>query len=127
MKFLLDEGVPVSVGSVLESAGHEVILFDNSGLAKGTPDPVVCAAAESHDAVLVAADHDMKRLAKGHGITKARFKKMGLVRFECRKPDCAKRMDEALSLIEHELVKVQLGLCERLFVVIGEATIRTHR
>ncbi len=127
MKFLLDEGVPVSVGSVLENAGHEVILFDNSGLAKGTPDPVVCAAAESSDAVLVAADHDMKRLAKGHGITKARFKTLGLIRFECRKPDCTARIGAALSLIEHEWVKVADGLCERLFVVIGESTIRTHR
>lgn len=127
MKFLLDEGVPVSVGSVLESAGHEVILFDNSGLAKGTPDPVVCAAAESHDAVLVAADHDMKRLAKGHGITKARFKTLGLVRFECRKPNCAPRLEAALSLIEHECDKVSEGSCDRLFVVIAEATIRTYR
>jgi predicted nuclease of predicted toxin-antitoxin system len=127
MKFLLDEGVPVSVGSVLKGAGHDVIFFNNSGLAKGTPDPVVCAAAESHDAVLVAADHDMKRLAKGHGITKARFKSMGLVRFECRKPDCSTRIDAALSLVEHEWEKVTGGHCARLFVVIGEATIRTHR
>ena len=127
MKFLLDEGVPVSVGSVLEDAGHDVILFDNSGLAKGTPDPVVCAAAESHDAVLVAADHDMKTLARGHGITKARFKTLGLVRFECKKPDCSARISIALSLIEHEWGKVADGSCERLFVVIGDNAIRTHR
>ena len=127
MKLLLDEGVPVSVGSVFENAGHEVILFDNSGLTKGTPDPVVCAAAESQDAVLVAADADMKKLARGHGITKARFKSLGLIRFECRKPDCAARIDAALSLIEHEWEKVTGGHCDRLFVVIGEATIRTHR
>ncbi|MXN51871.1 hypothetical protein GR158_12135 [Shinella sp. AETb1-6] len=127
MKFLLDEGVPVSVGSVLEGAGHEVILFDNSGLAKGTPDPVVCAAAESHDAVLVAADHDMKMLARGHGITKARFKTLGLVRFECKKPDCSTRIGVALSLIEHEWGKVADGTCERLFIVIGDNSIRTHR
>lgn len=127
MRFLLDEGVPVSVGSVLERAGHEVILFDNSGLAKGTPDPVVCAAAQSHDAVLVAADHDMKRLAKGHGITNARFKTLGLVRFECKKPDCVARIDAALSLIEHEWTMVADGMCDRLFVVIGDNAIRTHR
>ncbi len=127
MKFLLDEGVPVSVGSILEKNGHEVIFFDNSGLAKGTPDPVVCAAAQSHEAVLIAADHDMKRLAKGHGITTARFKKLGLVRFECRKPNCAERIETAISLIEHEWVKVADGVCDRLFVVISETTIRTYR
>lgn len=127
MKFMLDEGVPVSVGHFLQRAGHEVILFDSSGLAKGTPDPVVCAAAESHDAVLIAADHDMKRLAKGHGITNARFKTLGLIKFECRKPDCATRIETALSLIEHEWAKVEEGLNSRLFVVIGDASIRTYR
>ena len=35
MKFMLDEGGPVSVGHLLERAGHEVILFDSSGLRSG--------------------------------------------------------------------------------------------
>lgn len=127
MKFLLDEGVPVSVGSVLKGAGHEVVFFSDSGLTKGTPDPVVCAAAESSDAVLVAADADMKNLAKGHGITPARFKTMGLLRFECPKPMAATRVEAALSLIDHEWEKVKDGHCKRLFIVLGEAVMRTHR
>lgn len=127
MKFLLDEGIPVSVGGILEKAGYEVVYFNNSGLAKGTPDPVVCATAEASNAVLVAADSDMKKLAMGRGIKKARFKTMGLVRFECPKPMTAKRIGDALSLIEHEWERVQDGTCVRLFVSIGEAVIRTHR
>lgn len=127
MKFLLDEGVPVSVGSVLENAGHEVVFFNASGLAKGTPDPAVCAAAESQDAILVAADADMRALARGHGITPARFKKMGLLRFACPSPMAATRTEAALSLIEHEWEKVKGGHCERLFIVLGEGVMRTHR
>ncbi|WP_072341200.1 DUF5615 family PIN-like protein [Devosia enhydra] len=127
MKFLLDEGVPVSVGFVLRDAGHEVILFNESGLAKGSADPVVCVAAESSDAILVAADHDMKSLAKGHGITPARFKKLGLLRFECPKPMAVARIDASLSLIEHEWQKVVSGQCVRIFVTIGESVIKTYR
>jgi len=127
VKLLLDEGVPISVGKVFEGAGHDVTYFDESGLAKGAPDPIVCAAAQASGAILVAADHDMKRLAKSHGIAPARFKTMGLVRFECEKPKAAKRLSEALSLIEHEHGLVSEGRCERLFVVIAKATIRVHR
>jgi predicted nuclease of predicted toxin-antitoxin system len=127
MKFLLDEGVPVSVGNVLVQAGHEVIFFDNSGLTKGSPDPVVCAAAMASDAILVAADHDMKRLAKAQGISNSRFKTLGLVRFECPNPIASKRMQDTISLVAHENTKVADGLCQRLFVVIGETVIRVYR
>ncbi|CDX28974.1 conserved hypothetical protein [Mesorhizobium sp. SOD10] len=127
MKFLLDEGVPVSVGSVLEGAGHEVIFFQQSGLAKGTVDAAVCAAAESNDAILVAADKDMKTLARGHGITPARFRDMGLLRFECPKPMAAKRIEIAMTLLAHELAKAAEPNAARFYVVIGEGIIRTHR
>ena len=127
MKFLLDEGVPVAVGNALSSAGHDVIFFNDSGIPKGSPDAAVCATAEVNDAILVAADSDMKTLAKGHGITPARFKKMGLLQFHCPKPMAAARTEVALSLIEHEGEKVGTGQCERFHVVVGEGIIRTHR
>jgi len=127
MRFLLDEGVPVSVGTVLQLAGHDVIFFNSSGLAKGSPDVAVCAAAEQSGSVLVAADHDMKRLAKGRGITPAQFKRLGLVRFECSSPSSPGRTEAAISLIEHEWQKVVDGYAPRLFVTIGESVIRTFR
>lgn len=127
MRFLLDEGVPVSVGRVLQSAGHEVVFFNESGLSKGTPDPVVCAAAEASDAILVACDNDMKQLARGHGITKARFKSLGLLKLDCPEPLASARIEAALSLIEHEWGKVGVNGCVRLQVTIGGHVIRTHR
>lgn len=127
MRFLLDEGVPVSVGKTLRDAGHKVILFNDSGLAKGSSDPVVCTAAEMNDAILVAADGDMKRLARDRGVKPARFKKLGLLKFNCRKPDASRRTSIALSLLEHEWQLVLTDNMSRFFVVIGKAMIRTHR
>ncbi len=127
MKFLLDEGVPVSVGEVLKNISQNVIQFGDSGLVKSSADNVVCAAALASGAVLVAADKDMKKLARGHGITKARFGKMGLIRFECPKTMAAERTKLALSLIQHEHGKVLAGEAARIFIVIGESVMRLHR
>jgi predicted nuclease of predicted toxin-antitoxin system len=126
MKFFLDEGVTVSAGRALEAAGHEVIYFGDSGLAKGTADPVVCLAAQANDAILVANDNDMRTLARGHGITPARFKTLNLLQLKCRESNSATRISEAMSLIEHEWEKGK-GRERRFHVVIGDAVIRTHR
>lgn len=126
MKFLLDEGVPVSVGRALEAAGHEVIFFNDSGLAKGSADPVVCVAAEANDAILVAQDNDMKGLARGHGITPARFRTLSLLKMGCRELIGPARIKEAMSLIEHEW-QCGEGRERRLYVVIGDNVIRTYR
>ena len=126
MRFLLDEGVPVSVGQVLRAAGHEVIFFADSGLAKSSADPVVCATAAANDAVLVSHDNDMKSLARGHGITPARFKSLSLLKLSCREARSATRVQAAMSLIEHEW-QVGAGQERRLYVEISDTVIRTHR
>ncbi len=126
MKFFLDEGVTLSAGRALEAAGHEVINFGGSGLAKGTADSVVCLAAEANDAILVANDNDMRTLARGHGITPARFKRLSLLQLNCRESHSEARIREAMSLIEHEWEKGE-GRERRLHVVIGDAVIRTYR
>lgn len=126
LKFFLDEGVPVMTGQALEAAGHEVIYFNQSSIAKGAEDPIVCIAAGANDAILVAHDGDMKVLARGHGITSARFKTLSLLELTCREADGPRRIAEAMSLIEHEWV-AGAGRERRLFIVIGPEVIRTHR
>ena len=126
MKFLLDEGVTVSAGHSLQAAGHEVIFFNDSGLAQSSADHIVCIAAVASEAILVAHDNDMKTLARGHGITPARFKTLSLLQLHCREANSAARIAEAMSLIEHEWAKGE-GRERRLHVVIGDAFIRTHR
>ena len=126
MKFLLDEGVTVSAGQALEAAGHEVISFNSSGIAKGSSDTIVCIVAEANDAILVVHDNDMRTLARGHGITPGRFKTLNLLHLLCRESNSASRLSVAMSLIEHEWIKGE-GQERRLHVVIGDMMIRTYR
>ena len=63
LRLFLDEGVPDSVAKAFQAAGHEVILLRNN-LATGSPDQLVCAAAEINQCILVALDGDMRALAQ---------------------------------------------------------------
>jgi len=126
LRFFLDEGVPLMTGQALQLMGHEVIYFGESGLAKGSADTMVCAIAEVNEAILVAHDNDMKTLARGHGVTPARFKSLNLLSLTCRESEGPRRIAEAMSLIEHEWA-VGKGKERRLFVVLGDNTIRTNR
>jgi hypothetical protein len=88
---------------------------------------MVCIAAEANDALLVAYDNDMKQLAKRHGATPARFKRLSLLKFECEEPKAADRLEEAMSLLEHEWRVSNRSGSHRVFVVIGKEVLRTHR
>jgi predicted nuclease of predicted toxin-antitoxin system len=126
LRFLLDEGVTLAAGKALEEAGHEVIFFQNSGLAKGSADTIVCITAEKNDAVLVSHDRDMKTLVAGHGVTPARYKALSLIQLKCRESEDADRIRAAISLVEHEWKQGE-GRERRLHVVIDSTIIRTHR
>lgn len=126
LKFFLDEGVPDSVGRALETLGHEVTLLRESGLARGSPDQLVCAYAEINEAILIALDGDMKKLAQTHGAGARRFRKLNLIKLSCPEPEAAKRIQSAMSLIEHEWM-VGEGETRRLYIEIQKTTIRTMR
>ena len=109
------------------SHGHELIPFE-SVVARGSRDELVCIAAEANDAILVAFDNDMKQMARRHGVTPARFKRLHLLKFECDEPMAANRLEEAMSLLEHEWKTLGLRQAtRRLFLVIGKQVLRTHR
>lgn len=118
--------MPRSVGVVLSDAGHEVIYL-HEAIATGSPDQLVCAAAEANDAILVALDADMKRLASRRGIGKARYRKLSLLKLSCKEPKAAARVQAALSLIEHEWAIREGSSDRRLFVEILDGVIRTMR
>jgi predicted nuclease of predicted toxin-antitoxin system len=126
LRFFLDEGVPLSVGRALVNAGHQCIYLSES-VAPGSPDQIVCAAAEANDAILVALDGDMKQIARQHGVSNKRFKTLSLLKLSCKEPQAASRVEQALTLIEHEWNFSTEKRARRLFVEIGDNFIRTTR
>jgi predicted nuclease of predicted toxin-antitoxin system len=126
LRLFLDEGVPDSVGHAFLEAGHEV-HFLNRTLARGSSDQLVCRIADINQAVLVAIDGDMRRIAQGHGVGSGRYLRLGLVKISCHEPDAAGRVRTAMSLLEHEWTVTDGNEGRRIFVEIGNQVIRSHR
>ncbi|MCA6102353.1 DUF5615 family PIN-like protein [Bradyrhizobium australafricanum] len=126
LRLFLDEGVPDSVGRAFMEAGHHV-AFLNKMLSRGSSDHLVCTIADINDAILVALDGDMKRIAQGHGIGTSKYLRVGLIKLSCSEPDAARRVREAMSLIEHEWNISQGKEGRRIFVEISNQVIRSFR
>jgi predicted nuclease of predicted toxin-antitoxin system len=126
LRLFLDEGVPDSVGHAFMEAGHEV-AFLNKTLARGSSDHLVCVIADINEAILVALDGDMKRIAQGYGVGGRKFLKLGLIKLSCFEPNAASRVRTAMSLIEHEWTCTSGQEGGRLFVEIGDSVMRSFR
>jgi predicted nuclease of predicted toxin-antitoxin system len=126
LRFFLDEGVPDSVGHTLMAEGHHV-GFLNKTMARASSDQLVCVIADINNAILVALDGDMKRIAQGYGIGARTFLKLGLLKLSCYEPDGARRVKEAMSLIEHEWNYSAGTDGRRIFIEILDTVIRTVR
>jgi predicted nuclease of predicted toxin-antitoxin system len=126
LRFFLDEGVPDSVGHAFMEAGHEV-GFLNKTTARGSSDRLVCVIADINNAILVALDGDMRRIAQEYGVTRRTYLKLGLIKLSCYEPDAAKRVLWAMSLIEHEWQITEGREGRRIFVEISDHVIRTFR
>jgi len=129
MRFFVDQCVPESVAKTLEIHGHEAIRL-RERIAPDSPDTLVAAVSEANDAILVTMDGDFRKIASSHGVGSRRYRRLSLLRFEkCRESRAAVRLEEALSLIRHEWAAGESrGSGERrMYVVITDSTIRTHR
>jgi len=114
------------VGRLLEDRGHYV-TFGNRALPRGSADQIVCVAAMKDGAILIAADHDMKTIAKLNGLESGRFKSLSLVKLSCRKPEAAMKVTMALSVIEHEWECHVAQKQRRLWIEIQHDVIRIRR
>jgi predicted nuclease of predicted toxin-antitoxin system len=127
IRFFVDHCVPDSVGRVLRDAGHEVMLL-RERIAADSPDPLVAAVSEMYGAVLVSHDKDYKALAPRVAIgERQRFRRLSRIALTCSEPQAANRINEALSLIEHEWSAAQGRSDKRILVEIGMSFIRTIR
>lgn len=111
---------------MLYEAGH-AIIFLRDCIATGSPDDLVCVAAEANEAILVACDGDMKKIVKKFGVSNERFKKLSLVKLSCKSPQAAHRLNSALSLIQNEWTISSNSSVRRLYIEIKSAAITTHR
>ena len=107
-------------------AGHSV-GFLNKTPNRGAADKVVCVIADINDAILVALDGDMKRIAQGYGVGGRRYLNLGLIKLSCFEPDAAERVRAAMSLIEHEWNFTEGQMGRRIFIEIMNTVIRTMR
>ena len=126
MRIFTDEGVPDPVGDCCISHGHVVIRLREAA-APGSPDPLVCAAAEANDAVLVALDGDMRSLAQRRRNRPAALSQIKSNQTNCKVTRSAERVEAAMSLIEHEWLYSEGHADRRLFTEIGSDVIRTFR
>ena len=126
LRVFLDEGVPDTVGRVFAEHGHDVIYL-REAIKEGSSDTLVCAAAEANDAILVALDGDMRQIARGHGVGGGRFKRLSLIKLSCPEPQAANRVEQAMSLLEHEWQYSEGKVARRMFVEISAHVIRTVR
>ncbi len=129
LSFLLDEGAPVGLRLPLAAAGHKVILH-HQAIAAGSPDDLVCITAMINNAVLVAIDGDMKQFAKRYGVAPGndgRFDKLHVLRICCDEVLALKRVEQAVSFIQHEWSFTAAKAARRLWVDIGPHFLRSHR
>lgn len=126
MKLFLDEGVPTSVGVCFEDRGHEVIYFPDAA-EPGSPDPLIATISVENDAILVALDGDMRKLAQRRGVGQRRYRRLSLIKLSCRETTAARRVAAAMSLIEHEWALGETSSSRRIFIEIGDSFIRTFR
>ncbi len=122
----LDEGVPNAVGRAFQAAGHKA-LYLNRILARGTTDQLVSAFAQLNDAILVATDNDMRQIARGYGVGNSRYRTLSLIKLSCTEVDAARRVSDAMSLIEHEWHISATTAQRRIFIDIGPSVIRSFR
>jgi predicted nuclease of predicted toxin-antitoxin system len=127
MRFLLDHCIPASVADFLRGRDHVVLILTDV-LPEDAKDQVVAKTSEINDCILVTQDPDFKRIAKripDGGKTSVR--KLSRISLQCETPDCASRIRAAISFIEFEWNLCQSMTDRRMFLVIGDHSMRTHR
>jgi len=119
--------VPVGVGKQFESAGHEAVYFKDA-ISTGSPDELVAAAAIANGCILIACDNDMKSFAKKIGVSNSRYRNLSLISIRVKsKVSAAKRIEQAMKLIELEWNFSSAKKARRLHIEIRDSTITTYR
>jgi predicted nuclease of predicted toxin-antitoxin system len=100
--FFTDHNVPDSTGNAITAAGHQLTRLRECMLTD-SKDPVIAIACAEAGQVLVSHDNDFRELSKRLKLTKKDYqRRLHRIDLRCPEPDGARRIAEAMSLIEHE-------------------------
>jgi predicted nuclease of predicted toxin-antitoxin system len=127
---LLDEGTPVPVAEPFSRNRHRVIHFHEVlPRGEGVKDAVVATMAIQNDAALIAVDPDLTRLVRRFGSSpdNARFKNLNLIWLSCGPVMATKRIEQAMSFIEHEWEFACRKRARRLWIDIGQHRMTSYR
>ena len=128
LKVLLDEGAPHSAAEPFAQSGYKTI-FHGDVLDNGASDEMVAITAMLNEAVLIAVDLDMKRLARRFGAARdgGKFEKLDLIWIGCDPVMAAKRLSHSMSFIEHEWEVRCEKAARRMWVSIENHRLTTYR
>jgi predicted nuclease of predicted toxin-antitoxin system len=104
IRFFTDNNVPDSVAQALIDAGHKVTRLRDVMLPDSS-DPVIAVACSTSGHVLVTHDNDFRGggAAKRLGLSRREYRtKLHRIQMRCEEPRSARRIKDAMSLIEHE-------------------------
>ena len=110
---------------MLLAAGHEVTRLRDV-METSTADPIIAVACAQTGQVLVSHDTDFRHVSKRLRITQRQYRtSLHRIQLRCSEPLSAKRVSDALSLIEAEWL---LRESDRPMVIeINRLSIRTLR
>ena len=128
LKVLLDEGAPRLAGDPFQRRGHQVI-HHSEVCEGGASDEVVAAISIHNAAILIAIDNDMKRLVRrfGNPSNTGKFHPLNLISIGCDEVLAAKRIEYAMSFIEHEWDICRQKKARRLWIDIRPHSLISHR
>jgi predicted nuclease of predicted toxin-antitoxin system len=105
--FFTDQNVPDSVGDVILAAGHRLARLRDA-MDVTTPDPIIAVACAENSHVLISHDRDFRSTSKRFGLTQRQYRKsLHRIHLRCPEPMSARRMRDAMSIIEFEWLLVQ--------------------
>lgn len=127
MRFILDECIPVSAAEMLSENGFEVFRITDF-VPSGSPDQLVATVAQEQNAILISHDKDFKEYASWRiDGQETRFRKLCVVRMECKQRRIRERLEKSLSHISIEYEDRKKMHDPRLIINVKSDVISIHR
>ena len=126
LRIFVDQCVPDSAGRAFIEAGHDV-QFLRERLAPNSADTLVAAVALASEAVLLSLDRDFKKIATRLQFSARKLRTLSLIKLSCRESQAKTRLQQSMSLIEHEYEVMLASKGARLFIEVQKSCIRSYR